>query len=151
MTPAGVEWCSRFPTSRSLDDLVEPFRTSVRMFTDDLRARGCTVAISATRRPYERAWLMHWAWAITDGTRPEDVPKLAGVDIAWTVEGAMAMVQAYRMRYPASLTSRHIAGRAIDMTVGGWTGTGEELFALGARYGVHKLRSDPPHWSDDGR
>jgi hypothetical protein len=27
----------------------------------------------------------------------------------------------------------------------------DELHALGGTFGVIKLRSDPPHWSDDGR
>lgn len=26
-----------------------------------------------------------------------------------------------------------------------------DLYKLGSSYGVHKLMSDPPHWSDDGK
>ena len=29
-------------------------------------------------------------------------------------------------------------------------GSNPELIAVGATYGVFKLVSDPPHWSDDG-
>jgi len=30
-------------------------------------------------------------------------------------------------------------------------GSNPELIAIGRGYGVIKLPSDPPHWSDDGR
>ena len=71
----------------------------------------------------------------------------------------------------AALNSRHADGLAIDMTIS-WSGslsirqrdgslrsiTGQprngsnpELIRVGAGYGVIKLASDPPHWSDDGR
>ena len=30
-------------------------------------------------------------------------------------------------------------------------GSNRELVAVGAGYGVFKLASHPPHWSDDGR
>ena len=74
------------------------------------------------------------------------------------------------MAFPASLTSLHIKGEAVDMTIG-WAGTlsiadaagqvhaiggprsGESnanLHAVGATYGVKKLLSDPPHWSSTG-
>jgi D-alanyl-D-alanine dipeptidase len=83
---------------------------------------------------------------------------------------AEQMVRAYQIRYCPSLKSRHTEGRAIDMTIT-WSGTLTILdkfsnpvaieasphnggnFALqcvGKTYGVQKLRSDPPHWSDAG-
>jgi len=70
-----------------------------------------------------------------------------------------------------SLTSNHIAGNAIDMTIE-WTGTIEiaakdgtkskvafmknvnsntALHKIGKSYGVKKLTSDAPHWSHNGR
>lgn len=151
MTPAGIAWCGRYPTSRSVADLAEPFCSGVISFLAELGSRGCTVSIAATRRPPERAWLMRYAWDIAHGLDPAAVPRRAGIDILWTLDGARAMVAGYRLAYRPSLTSRHIDGRAIDMSITGWSGTEDELYDLGALHGVIKLRSDPPHWSDDGR
>jgi hypothetical protein len=153
LVPAGSYWVPKYPTSRSLDDLVEPFRSGVVAFLDDLASRGCVVHVNATRRPSERAWLMHYAWDVAHGAvEPDAVPAHdPPIPIAWTKAGTLEMVSCYGLAYRPSLTSRHIQGRALDMKVEGWTGTAEELHALGASHGVHKLLSDPPHWSDDGR
>jgi hypothetical protein len=80
------------------------------------------------------------------------------------------MVDLFGIAYQPSLTSLHTLGRAVDMTIG-WNGTiqvedakgkkhplgaprsGEsntKLHEIGATYGVKKLLSDPPHWSDNG-
>lgn len=91
--------------------------------------------------------------------------------------GALEMVQEFglavppRSIYPPALSSNHIAGRAIDMDIR-WSGTiriakkegavaavaympnvnsNLDLHAVGASYGVLKLRSDAPHWSFNGR
>ena len=74
-------------------------------------------------------------------------------------------------RFIAALNSKHTEALAIDMTIG-WeqslsinrkngskttitsqprNGGNAELIAVGAEYGVIKLPTDPPHWSDDGR
>ena len=112
---------------------------------------------------------------------PDRVPKKAGLDIEWdhgdedaSKEGAMEMVRKFNLVHIASLTSNHIRGLAIDMDITWkgklalgmplasgiyeipdrpWTGAGNrELHLYGERYfGVKKLRSDPPHWSSDGR
>jgi peptidoglycan hydrolase-like protein with peptidoglycan-binding domain len=183
---SGVYWVSQFPTSRSIDSLVTPFRNNVVRFVDALQKAGASVSIAATRRPPERAYLMHYAWRIVnEGLSPEAVPPYPGVDIQWahTDNGgkvdlaaaraaAQEMVSAYALKYKPSLTSNHIKGTAIDMTIA-WLGnlvirdgsggavktiassprTGadnHDLWAVGASYGVIKLASDPPHWSDDG-
>lgn len=151
MTPAGPIWCDRYPTSRDVADLKEPFRSNVNRFLAELAARGCVAKIAATWRPEQRAWLMHYAWDIAHGAvLPGNVPARPDLDIVWTLDGARAMVAKYGLKYRPSLASRHIEGRAIDMDISGWTGTPDDLYALGASFGVHKLRSDPPHWSDDG-
>ena len=84
----------------------------------------------------------------------------------------MEMVKLFSMAHVASLTSNHIIGKAIDMTMS-WKGTlvvmrpaptlwrietpprngqNRELHELGATlFDVHKLKSDPPHWSYNGR
>jgi hypothetical protein len=80
------------------------------------------------------------------------------------------MMVGYQIQFLAALVSRHTQRRAIDMTIG-WQGTlnirdfngnahaiassprdgsNPELIAASATFGVIKLASDPPHWSDDG-
>ena len=76
----------------------------------------------------------------------------------------------FNIAYRPSLRSRHIGGKAIDMTIT-WTGNlqmqdghgqpvtvpppgggdiNAKLHRVGATYGVIKLVSDKPHWSTDG-
>ncbi len=171
--PSGVQWCGRFPTSNALTDLVQPFQDNVVAFIAALRAAGASVEISATYRPAERAYLMHWCWQIATGAvAPADVPPIAGVDIDWTHDGnmeaartaAILMKHEYGMAHVAELISRHTQRRAIDMTIR-FQGAIQvrtrhgtlaaaacltDLIAVGRSYGVIKLESDPPHWSDDG-
>lgn len=176
---SGAQWAALFPTSRSIDDLATAFAGAVRKFTVALRDAGATVNISATYRPKERAYLMHWAWKIgKDGADPANVTPMAGVPIIWqhptlaqSRAAARAMVSAYGMVQVAALNSRHTERLAIDMTIS-WAGDlsikkadgaakvisssprnggNAALVAVGAGYGVIKLVSDPPHWSDDGR
>lgn len=178
--PSGRQWVSRFATSQSTDDLIEPFATHVESFITALRNGGANVSISATYRPPERAYLMYWAYKIAHGTDPTSVPAKEGVDIDWAhydndghpdkvaaKKAATEMVKGYNIAFaPASpdKRSRHTDKRAIDMTITGYTGKtfvdgdGEsvrvtnstELYALGKTYGVIKLVQDAPHWSDDG-
>lgn len=91
--------------------------------------------------------------------------------------GALEMVNGFGLAVPPrsvnapALTSNHIQGTAIDMEVR-WAGTlqvvdknGNKtripfvpdvnantlLHAVGVTYGVRKLVTDAPHWSQDGR
>lgn len=183
---SGPTWVTKFPGSSSPEDCIEPFRANLKKFVAAMRAAGASVTISSTLRPAERAWLMHWAWAISkDDKNPSTVPPKAGIDIEWvhrkgnavdpvtSKNAAAAMVAAYGMKQQAALTSRHIEGRAVDMTIS-WTGElnivnaagvklkikstprdglNTELQACGESYGVIKIAPeahDPPHWSDDG-
>ncbi len=176
---SGSFWVSRFPTSRAIKDLARPFATKVEEFVAAMKAGGAEVRISATYRPRERAYLMHWAWQIAKGkVAPGAVPPMPGVAIKWTHASeaksrtaARQMVAAYGMVHVAALNSRHTERAAIDMTItwsgpltiarkgGGVTtittqprnGGNSQLVAIGAGYGVFKLVTDPPHWSDDGR
>jgi hypothetical protein len=177
---SGPQWCARFPTSTSCDDLLPEFRDKVLAFISAMKRAGAGVSIAATYRPPERAYLMHWCSLI--GNTGQDiaaVPPMSGVDIDWSHGGefgearaaARAMIKAYAIRYPPSLTSRHTQRRAIDMTIE-WsdtlpirdfngnlknvtslprTGQNSDLVKVGATFGVIKLVKDPPHWSDDGR
>ncbi len=185
---SGPQWCRRWPTGTAISDLTPDFQGKVNPFIATLRTAGAKVVVTVTRRPKERAYLMHWACMVAGYTpagtnklvmvSPDKVPPMDGVDIDWTHGGdhtaaraaAAAMVKAYGIVYPAALESRHIDGRAIDMTItwqgtltlrdaGGhpWaiaslprTGMHPQLWAIGKTFGVVKLASDPPHWSDDG-
>ena len=87
-TPSGAQWCARFPTSTELVALQPDFMRRCSAFIGALRAGGATVHISATYRPPERAYLMHWACMIGGaGQDPAAVPPMAGVDIDWTHGG----------------------------------------------------------------
>ena len=174
--PSGVEWCTKFPGSRDVDDLVEPFRASLKAFLAALHNAGADVAINATLRPPERAYLMHFAWEIArKGMPPSEVPPRTGVDILWDHSGAVKaaedMVEGYGLRAEAVLDGNHMKGLAIDMEIT-WTGSimltdahgtahaissprgnaNPDLQAVGLTYGVHKLSVaiDEPHWSVDG-
>lgn len=170
---SGPKWASRFPTSRSLDDLNSDFAPKAKQFIGALEDAGVTVRINATRRPRERAYLMHYSSAIANKkVKPEDVPAMDGVHINWvhdtekeSINAAAALAKAYDIVYPPALISRHSEGGAVDMTLGNYVGkeimnaegkkieinNKSDLNGLGAGYGVYKLKSDPPHWSDNGR
>jgi hypothetical protein len=177
---SGPHWCGRFAGSKSIDDLDPQWRGRVHAFVSTLERGGAHVEVQATLRPLERAYLMHWCWMIANLSQaPAAVPPQAGVAIDWTHSGdaraaraaAEAMVEAYELQFLPSLTSRHIVGRAIDMSIT-WhdrlsvrdfdgavhyiltdprDGTNPELAKVGATFGIFKLTTDRPHWSDDGR
>jgi hypothetical protein len=131
---SGSEWVSRFPGSRSSSDLIDPFRGRLEAFIGAMRAGGAQVSIEATFRPYERAYLMHWAWCIVRrGADPSAVPAMKGVNIRWdhtdaddkyskelSVAAAEKMLSGYRMqklRVAPALESQHTARLAVDMGI----------------------------------
>jgi hypothetical protein len=175
---SGPQWCARYPSSKLTSDLLPDFRDRVDAFLSVLKNAGARVSIGDTYRPPERAYLMHWCCMIADsGQDPSAVPAMAAVDIVWAHDSisdsrsaAAAMKHGYAIRFPAALTSRHTQRRAIDMTIS-WQGTltivdfdgqthpiangprngsNPDLISVGKSFGVIKLVSDPPHWSDDG-
>jgi hypothetical protein len=175
---SGPQWVIRFPCSVELEALASPFKENLTAFHSALVSAGATVTIDATRRPAERAFLMHYAFLIAKGRiLPEQVPCNPLIDIIWvhetleqSREAAQQMVDGYEIVYAPALHSKHIDGLAIDMTIS-WPGdlhicdrhgrvvvirelprSGENraLQALAKAYGVIKLLADPPHWSDDG-
>ncbi len=187
---SGAAWWGEFPASTDIDDLAPPFRENVSAFVSALRSAGAGVTINNTVRPPERAFLMHYSWRIVnEDFDPRDVPEREGINIRWdhtdengnysakaSVAAARAMVIRYEIGHlgvPPALSSRHIRGEAIDMTIG-WTGRltlvnghgrdtdilttprdemNSQLHDVGASYGVIKFRGrgDRPHWSNDGR
>lgn len=180
---SGAAWFAaneaKFPNSDRVSDLAPAFATQVQSFIDALRAASASVRVSSTLRNRNRAWLMHHAWRIAlSEIEPGDVPANPEVDIIWdhgdlrtSRRAAAAMVQSFGIRFKPSLTSNHIEGTAIDMTIS-WDhpidvadasgrmhrvdqprsgNTNTALHAIGASYGVRKLATDPPHWSENGR
>jgi hypothetical protein len=176
---SGPHWADNFPTSRSISDLVSPFRNNAQAFQDALIAAGAQIIIAATYRPKERAYLMHYSSRIYNrDISPQNVPPMAGVDIDWvhytnagSLQAAEQMVEAYgTWGNPVALNSRHTQRLAIDWNIT-WQsilsikdGNGrtvkignppngannQTLWDVGRSYGVIKLPSDPPHWSSDG-
>lgn len=181
-----VSWADAFAkNSAKVDDLAPLFRDNVKNFIKALTDAGAKVDVSTTQRSDKRAYLFHWCWKISQGKcKPSDATKMIGVDIEWdhgddkkSKAGALEMVNGFglavppRSTNPPSLTSNHIAGEAIDMTIK-WTGainvkkkdgTGTSLpftsnamadtglHKVGESYGVKKLTTDAPHWSLTGR
>lgn len=166
--PSGAQWVNRFPTSSSVSDLSPTFSTSVTNFIQSIQNAGGSVRVSATYRPVERAYLMHYSWEIArEGMNPSTVPAKEGVNIDWTHKGnhtaavsaAQDMVNGYHIVYGPVLASRHTQRRAIDMTITGIINKSlrnasgvavlvqsqSVLHDIGASFGVHKLLSDPPH------
>jgi len=182
---SGLEWFkknqAKYPTSNKLSDLEPSFGKKAKGFVEALDDAGATVKISSTRRNEKRAHVMHYAWKLAKGQiKTSQIPKMAGVDIKWDHGGETKSRQAaaemigpkgFDLVHMPSLTSNHIKGQAIDMTIS-WTGVlklrneigetiqikslprngnNKELHIVGGGYGMKKLVSDPPHWSHDGR
>jgi len=103
----------------------------MRSFPRGSHKAGANVSINATLRPPERAYLMHWSYAISTGeVEPEDVPPQAGVEIEWVHKksngshdlpasraAAAAMMHGQDIAHAPSLKSLHIFGKAIDMSI----------------------------------
>ncbi|MCP6763098.1 MAG: peptidoglycan-binding protein [Fischerella sp. CENA71] len=176
---SGAHWVDYFPTSKLIADLASPFRQKVEAFQKSLVDAGCQVIVTATHRPKERAYLMHYSARINRREiSPQYVPAMSGVDIEWvhytnavSLQAAKDMVEAYGVGgNPVSLNSRHIQRLAIDWNVtwdgkiniqdknGRMVSVGEpcnaalnkNVWKVGESYGVYKLSNDPPHWSVDG-
>lgn len=135
---SGAQWTSLCQGSTSTRSLSSSFGVNVERFIGALERAGTKVVISATRRPPERAYLMHYAWKIAHGEDPASVPAMSGVDIDWAhldangiadrapaVIAAQSMVSSYGMsglHVAPAISSRHTEGNAIDMTIS-WSGT----------------------------
>src|SRR6266705_2047408 len=101
-----------------------------------MRTAGATVTVSSTRRPAERAYLMHFCWRIFKQTiNPQNVGADPGVDIECVHRkaddsidlpasraAAKAMVEGYGIAFAPALKSRHTQGFAVDMTIK-WSGS----------------------------
>ena len=130
---SGFSWVQKFPNSTSLEDLDATFKANAKKFIAALQKAGAAVSIAATKRPAERAYLMHWSFKISGTTDPEAATAMAGVDIEWVHRNAKGekdlaasrtsanmMVNGYDIAYEPALVSRHSEGKAIDMNIS-WT------------------------------
>jgi hypothetical protein len=131
MPLSGPQWVSKFPTSSSLDDLTEPFRTKAKRFIGALRSAHATVDVSDTLRPPQRAYLMHFSFVIArEAFDPAAVPPRSDVDIQWvhtdstgkadlvaSKKAVEQMVLGYGIVFKPVLISRHIEGNAVDMDI----------------------------------
>lgn len=188
-TKSGKYWVTWANTnaknSTSVDELEATFKAKVKQFIKALKDAGATVTVSTTKRSKKRAYLFHWSWKISQGkVKANAVPAHAGVNIDWdhgdnakSKKGAKEMVAGFglavppRSTNPPSLSSNHISGKAIDMTIK-WNGkikiakkdgtkvevsymsnvnSNTDLHKIGESYGVKKLKTDAPHWSYNGR
>jgi hypothetical protein len=169
---SGAQWVARFPGSASLSDLESSFSAKVKAFISAMELAGGSVAISATFRPKERAYLMHYCVKIAKkNIAAADVPELEGVAINWvhptdeqSVAAAKAMKEGYNIAYPPAYPTHHSDKLAIDMTITNILSktmkdangidveikSDTDLHKVGASYGVIKLVVDAPHWSDNG-
>jgi hypothetical protein len=175
---SGPGWVDLFPTSQSLEDLIEPFRSRIEAFIAALTDAGASVRVAATYRPDERAFLMHYAYLVAKNKlSPAEVPVHKNLAINWvhpteseSQQAAQQMVDGYGILYAPAYPSNHTGRTAVDMHID-WTGTltvrdhdgnavtisdapndgtHPHLARVGATYGVIKLTTDPPHWSENG-
>lgn len=182
---SGTKWWranqKRYPNSRRLENLNGDFKGKVTRFVAAMQAGGATVSVGSTLRNKIRAHLMHYSWRIAKmGLAPAQVPNISGLNIHWdhgnlaaSQKGARQMVSLFNMAYNASVTSNHIKGLAIDMTIT-WKGDltlkvpgqqdqvtiqsgprngaqNHQLHQVGREFGVKKLFKDKPHWSFNGK
>jgi hypothetical protein len=142
---SGPDWYYQFPDSQDVSTLADGFKQDVIRFISAMDKAGITppgFSVNSTRRPLQRAYLMHYSWLIAhDKIDPKDVPKFqpeAGqlpVNICWvhtnssgaedlpaSVAAAQQMVSAYHIasKVAPALTSQHTKGLAIDMNTT-WT------------------------------
>lgn len=130
---SGPAWVARFPTRTDVAALEAGFQANVQRFLAALGEAGATIEITATLRPVERAYLMHFAYCIAKQlTPPQGIPGQPGVDVVWahptddeSRQAAQQMCDGYgidALQVPPALGSRHTQGKAIDMIIG-WNGT----------------------------
>ena len=187
LIPSGAAWrgiadSRGWANSTDWASLDSSWGPKAQKFVEGLRASGAQVTVNAGLRHPQRAALMHYAWKVAHGqVSPEDANAACrdrGIDINWdhgslaaSKTAAQALVEAFHLAQCASLTSNHIAGKAVDLdirgvpaqiTIDGTTyeagpkGVGtldeDKVDHIGAQLGVKWYGSgDYVHWSHTGR
>jgi hypothetical protein len=127
---SGSSWVSKFPQSKSVEDLEPSFRNNVKRFIKAMTDARVSVTVNSTVRPPQRAYLMHYSWRIVKkNLDPRTITPMPGVNINWfhgsleeSKRSAQEMVIGYdinspRLRLAPATNSNHIRGEAIDMTI----------------------------------
>src|SRR5882762_886552 len=71
-------WVSLFPGLKTLEALTSPFKELATAFINAMQDAAVNVKISATLRPPQRAFLMHFSFLIAKGQQdPRTVPPKA--------------------------------------------------------------------------
>lgn len=133
-----------FPVNRETEKLDPGFKVQWEAFAKALEDAKAKVDIVSTLRSLGRAYMMHYCALVANGQiKPWEVPdgiKSLGedtgpvgiewshtqadgrVDVAKSKQAANAMKMLFGIAYPASLTSNHVNGKAIDVSIE-WSGT----------------------------
>ena len=170
-TLSGPAWASKFPYSKNLDELKQPFRAGVIRFIAAMKHAGIKEGTVQTFRPAKRAYLMHYAWMVAHRkTAPQNVPAFpdakprkgspypgtvgicwvhhtstGAVDLAASIKAAAQMLAGYHIdpKYKSApaYPTQHSVGLAIDMTT---TWTAKKITIVNAR-GKDVTISTTPH------
>lgn len=151
---SGGEWVgiansNGWANSTKFEDLEPTFGSNARTFVEGLRSSGAKVELTAGLRHKKRAYLMHYAWHVSKGSKSASDANRAcraeGIEIEWdhgdakkTQSAAAALVRNFGLVHAASLTSNHMSGEAIDMKI---TSVPEKITINGKNYNSRKKTS----------
>ena len=146
---SGKHWVSRFPSSKAISDLKQPFQGNVAKFFAALAAGGVTCNINTTLRPPQRSYLMYYSREVSAGRlAPDKVPAFVPqeddepVNIDWAHRdsaGTPDLVAARKAArdmdsaYGAAgvigkpYRSNHNGGRAVDVSFSPAWGIGKSV------------------------
>ena len=176
---SGPEWCTRFPASDSVDQLMVPFRDKVKRFLDALGAGDAAVSIGATYRPKQLARTScttrgrsptarsrHARCRRSRASRSAGSPDRRRIRRGRRRDGGGMR---HRLRAAAHFTTHARPGDRSGDRVGRGSRDRRRqgpasrrrhrparrhepgaMGGIGASFGVMKLASDPLHWSSDG-
>ena len=133
MVLSGANWYglanqNGWKNSTDFGDLDPTFGGNCQKFVEGLRSSGANVSLTAGLRHKKRAYLMHFAWHVSKGSKSaataNEVCRAEGINIEWdhgnaaqTKTAAGALVKAFGLVHAASLTSNHMSGQAMDMKI----------------------------------
>ena len=177
-------WCnnSGYVNGQSLDQLEGDFKDKAKNIIGALRAAGVGVSVASTLRHPVRAAIMRYTFRYSrEGVKDQkslDLMAKHGVTVTGDRKAATAAVAKFGIAYTPSVTSNHIYGHAVDMSLSNLP-AGKQIQLYGKTmtiqkgsasskstaesvrlnntlnyYGIagfKKMLSDKPHWSHNGR